>query len=138
LKIRKKMTNKIKIAPIVPIMSTQEIFAALKCACSEISMLIRESNSMGMSKQISRQNMAGDSVKKLDVIANDIIKGVLMECESVWLIGSEEEDQLVPTKFSDGEYLVCYDPLDGSSNISVNITLHPKCQIVFPNPPSNS
>ena len=99
-----------------------EVIQLLEKGFIEISNLIREQNSLSLSSYTSSNNNSGDDVKKLDIYANDILKKILMECSYVRTIGSEEEDFLCETTFTDAPYMVCYDPLDGSSNIDVNIT----------------
>merc|ERR1712139_152699 len=58
-----------------------------------------------------------------DILSNDIIKDKLLKCKNIKAIGSEEENDLLYTNNINGKYLVCFDPLDGSSNIDVNITV---------------
>lgn len=99
------------------------ILDIIKRCCTEISTLIRQGDSESNSKDMHTVNSAGDNVKKLDLICNEILKEHLLECEHIRAIGSEEEPGLVDTEYSNGDYLVCYDPLDGSSNIDVNITV---------------
>lgn len=88
----------------------------------EIASLIRDQNSLVLSNQQSSSNQSGDDVKKLDILANDLLKDLLQTCPQVRTIGSEEEDNLIYTPHTEAPYLVCFDPLDGSSNIDVNIT----------------
>ncbi len=64
-------------------------------------------------------NVQGETQKKLDVIANDMLKDALKACSSVRGIASEEEESIVPANLA-GQFLVTYDPLDGSSNIDIN------------------
>jgi fructose-1,6-bisphosphatase I len=71
---------------------------------------------------LNENNVSGDDVKELDVVSNDLLKHNLSQCSLVRTIGSEEEDELYQTSHVDAPYLVCYDPLDGSSNVDVNIT----------------
>jgi fructose-1,6-bisphosphatase I len=68
------------------------------------------------------ENVQGEQQKKLDVIANDILKALLLAEPSVRALASEEEAQIVPAH-SDGRYLIAFDPLDGSSNIDINGTV---------------
>jgi len=100
-----------------------EITDILKTCCIAISECIREGDSDGFGKFINIINRAGDEVKKLDLISNQILKHHLSDCEHIRSIGSEEEETLVETKFNDAPYMICFDPLDGSSNINVNITI---------------
>lgn len=103
--------------------STTEIIKVIKECCIEISHLIRNGDSDNMASKVNGTNETGDEVKKLDVISNEILKEKLLMCSEVRLIGSEEESTLISSKHYGGKYLVCYDPLDGSSNIDVNITI---------------
>ena len=99
-----------------------EIIKLLEKGFIQISDLIRNENSLKLSHLTESNNNSGDDVKKLDIISNDILKDILKDCSLIRKIGSEEEDELYETNFKDAPYLVCYDPLDGSSNIDVNIT----------------
>ena len=65
------------------------------------------------------ENIQGETQKRLDVVSNELIKDLLVESGFVRAIMSEEEDTSVPGS-PDGEYLVAFDPLDGSSNIDIN------------------
>ena len=99
------------------------IINSLKDSFVHISKLIRYSNSITLSTTLDVNNISGDFVKQLDIETNNIIKNKLLECPNIRAIGSEEEDHLYYTNNIDEEYLVCYDPLDGSSNIDANITV---------------
>ncbi|MEO7264195.1 MAG: class 1 fructose-bisphosphatase [Ferruginibacter sp.] len=71
-------------------------------------------------------NVQGEDVKKLDVLANDELVGVLRHGISCAGIGSEELDEIVV--FDDeisnkSKYVCLFDPLDGSSNIDVNVSI---------------
>ena len=71
-------------------------------------------------------NVQGERVKKLDVYANEQFIAALASGGETSAIASEENDDLVPitTKVSkDAKYVVCVDPLDGSSNIDVNVSI---------------
>ena len=99
-----------------------KILNIIKLSCIEISNLIRNSSSLDLSKINDKYNLSGDNVKKLDIIANEILKNNLKNCKLIRCIGSEEEDKLYYTNNTSAPYMICYDPLDGSSNIGVNIT----------------
>ena len=99
------------------------ILNVIKRCCIEITNLIRQGDSKSMNKAMYTTNTTGDEVKKLDLISNEILKENLAKCEHVRMIGSEEEPTLIETEYPEAKYLVCYDPLDGSSNIDVNITV---------------
>lgn len=99
-----------------------EVLRILEKGFIEIANLIKNQNSLALSNQHSSSNQSGDDVKKLDILANDILKDLLQTCPQVRTIGSEEEDSFFYTSHTQAPYLVCFDPLDGSSNIDVNIT----------------
>jgi fructose-1,6-bisphosphatase I len=99
-----------------------KILDDIKICCKKISNIIRYSNSLDMEKLSNEYNLSGDNAKKLDLISNEILKSQLLKCKYIRVIGSEEEKQLVNTEFTNAPYMICFDPLDGSSNIGVNIT----------------
>lgn len=65
------------------------------------------------------QNVQGETQKQLDVIANDLLKDLLLSDDCVRAIASEEEDDVVAGN-PNGRFNVAFDPLDGSSNIDIN------------------
>ncbi len=102
---------------------SKHILDILKVCCIQISKLIRQGNTENMGSIMHTTNKAGDQVKKLDLIANEILKEHLMQSKYIRRIASEEEEKLINTEYPEAPYLVCFDPLDGSSNIDVNITV---------------
>jgi fructose-1,6-bisphosphatase I len=71
-------------------------------------------------------NIQGEEVKKLDVYANDQFISALSLGGECCAIASEENDEIIPistTVSSNAKYVVCMDPLDGSSNIDVNVSI---------------
>ncbi|MFC1616323.1 fructose-1,6-bisphosphatase [Patescibacteria group bacterium] len=67
------------------------------------------------------KNVYGEEQMALDVLSNNLLIDELKENELIGLIASEElEDE---QKLSDGEYALCFDPLDGSSLIDVNLAI---------------
>ena len=100
----------------------ETIMECLEKCFIQISELIRDQDSISLESVDDATNISGDTVKQLDLLSNTIIKNALKKCSLVRAIGSEEESDLVCTENIEAPYLVCYDPLDGSSNIGVNIT----------------
>ena len=98
------------------------IIKVIQDSCIVISELIRTKHSGDLSCIVD-SNVSGDEVKQLDLLSNKILLDSLLTCENVRNVGSEEEDDLIPTNNETAPYLVCYDPLDGSSNIDCNITV---------------
>lgn len=106
----------------------EEILQSLKKACIEISEIMRNTNSISLSKLTEENNESGDDVKSLDLLSNTILKNHLSKNKYVEIIGSEEEEELIYLKDrydleKKKKYMVCFDPLDGSSNIDSNITV---------------
>ncbi len=67
-------------------------------------------------------NVQGEEQKKLDILANDILIDGLKQNSFVAGLASEEEEEFVSAN-QNGEYLVLFDPLDGSSNIEINMAI---------------
>lgn len=98
-----------------------ELFADITLAAKIVS---REVNKAGLAEILGVTgdiNIHGEEVKKLDEFANEIFKHVLLKSGIVAAIASEEEDEVVISP--PGRYIVVYDPLDGSSNIDVNVSI---------------
>ena len=71
------------------------------------------------------ENVQGEDQKKLDVITNEVMYDHLKTVGLLAGMGSEEVDDpmTIPAEYPRGEYLIFFDPLDGSSNIDVNISV---------------
>lgn len=88
----------------------------------------REVNKAGLVDILGRtgeENVHGEQVQKLDLFANDVLYRALDHTGHIAVLASEEsEDPIpIPEKFPAGDYVVLYDPLDGSSNIDVNVSI---------------
>ncbi len=72
-----------------------------------------------------RKNVQGESVKKMDVYANDVFISVLQQSGLVCRLVSEEMDDIyyMPESCSTGRYTLLYDPIDGSSNVDINLNV---------------
>ena len=70
-------------------------------------------------------NVQGEVQKKLDLLAHEEFVRALRRGGEVCLIGSEEHAEAIPLLFEDcqGKYVVLFDPLDGSSNVDVNVSI---------------
>ena len=71
------------------------------------------------------ENVQGEIQKKLDIISNDVLIEANEWGGHLAALASEEMDTIhvVPNRYPQGEYLLLYDPLDGSSNIDVNVSI---------------
>jgi fructose-1,6-bisphosphatase I len=94
-------------------------------ACKQISHLVNQGNLVGVLGSAESQNVQGEEQKKLDIIANDIMVEALNWTGHLAGMASEEIDEviLIPEQYPKGKYLALFDPLDGSSNIDVNMTV---------------
>jgi fructose-1,6-bisphosphatase I len=70
-------------------------------------------------------NVHGEAVKKLDVFAHDVIFKALDHTGHLCVMASEESEEIlpIPDNFTPGNYVLLYDPLDGSSNIDANVSI---------------
>ncbi len=69
-------------------------------------------------------NVQGEAVKKLDLFANEKIINAIGQHGRFAIMGSEEnEGVIIPPKNDSGKYVLLFDPLDGSSNIDVNVSV---------------
>jgi fructose-1,6-bisphosphatase I len=91
-------------------------------ACKDINYKLRQGDLAGILGSTEDENIQGETQKMLDVISNDLLKDTLVTNPYVRGVGSEEEDYTIAAN-SDGKYLVTFDPLDGSSNIDVNLSV---------------
>ncbi len=91
-------------------------------ACKDISYKLGQGDLAGILGTTEDENVQGETQKMLDVISNDLLKNILVANPNVRGVGSEEEDYTIAAN-ADGKYLVTFDPLDGSSNIDVNLSV---------------
>lgn len=89
-------------------------------------MVNREVNKAGLAEDIlgaqGTENVQGEAQQKLDVYANDLFIRLLRSQGQVCAVASEENDDIVHFD-NGGKYVVTMDPLDGSSNIDVNVSI---------------
>ena len=88
----------------------------------------REVNKAGLAEILGltgRKNVHGEQVQKLDMFANDIFFSSLDHSGHLCIMASEEvEDAIeIPPEYPCGDYVLLFDPLDGSSNIDVNVNI---------------
>lgn len=90
-----------------------------------VSSRVNRAGLAGMLGATGETNIQGEFVQKLDIYANEAFKRALEHVGVCCAVVSEEDEEpfLVPEPFHSGRYVVCIDPLDGSSNIDVNATI---------------
>ncbi|ASP48196.1 class 1 fructose-bisphosphatase [Cognaticolwellia beringensis] len=95
------------------------LIETILAATKEISFLVSQAHLGDVMGSTVDENIQGEVQKKLDVVANDLFKDILLESGLVKAISSEEEDTSVSGE-KNGKFIVSFDPLDGSSNIDIN------------------
>ena len=98
------------------------VIMTMAAAGAELAAVLREAPIAGQTGLAGATNVQGEAQKALDVISNDIVLKHIEQNSAVSILISEELDEPVHTS-SQGAYLVATDPLDGSSNLDVNVTV---------------
>jgi fructose-1,6-bisphosphatase I len=110
------------------------LISAIADVSQSISAAVHKGALGGVLGSAGSENVQGETQKKLDIIANDMILDALAATGVVAGMASEELDNCSPVPgHSDRPFLVLFDPLDGSSNIDVNVSIGTIFS-VLPNP----
>lgn len=102
------------------------LFSSIRLAAKILHREINKAGLADITGAAGAHNVQGEQQQKLDVYANERFKSALAQRGVVCGIASEEEEQFVKfeeTKNLGGKYVVLIDPLDGSSNIDVNVSV---------------
>jgi fructose-1,6-bisphosphatase I len=100
----------------------KDVVQTIAKTCAEISRVVASGALSGSLGAAGSTNVQDEEQKKLDVITNDMLSDALKGCAAVAGLASEELEEVEPTGRVGG-YLVTFDPLDGSSNIDVNVSV---------------
>ncbi|MFC3607694.1 class 1 fructose-bisphosphatase [Stutzerimonas tarimensis] len=94
-------------------------------ACKEISHAVSKGALGGVLGSMDTENVQGEVQKKLDVLSNEILLEANEWGGHLAAMASEEMDKAyqIPGRYPKGAYLLLFDPLDGSSNIDVNVSV---------------
>ena len=94
-------------------------------ACKSISHAVNKGELGGILGSADSENVQGEVQKKLDIIANEVLIEANEWGGHLAAMAAEEMDGIyvVPNRYPQGEYLLLFDPLDGSSNIDVNVSI---------------
>jgi fructose-1,6-bisphosphatase I len=94
-------------------------------SCKSISLSVTKGALGGVLGATETENVQGEVQKKLDIIANEVLIEANEWGGHLAAMASEEMAgiHLVPNRYPQGEYLLLFDPLDGSSNIDVNVSI---------------
>ena len=100
---------------------------SIRLAAKIVAQKVNQAGLVDITGAFGKENIQGEQQQKLDVFANDVFIQTLTNREIVCGIGSEENDDFITISGSDGanknKYVVLMDPLDGSSNIDVNVSV---------------
>jgi fructose-1,6-bisphosphatase I len=94
-------------------------------ACKRIAIAVNKGALGDVLGSADSQNVQGEVQKKLDIISNEVLIEANEWGGHLAAMASEEMDSIhvVPNRYPQGEYMLLYDPLDGSSNIDVNVSI---------------
>ncbi|XP_008589298.1 PREDICTED: fructose-1,6-bisphosphatase isozyme 2 isoform X1 [Galeopterus variegatus] len=95
-----------------------QLLNSMLTAIKAISSAVRKAGLANLYGIAGSMNVTGDEVKKLDVLSNSLVINMLQSSYSTCILVSEEnKEAIITSKDRRGKYVVCFDPLDGSSNI---------------------
>ena len=94
-------------------------------ACKRIAHQVNKGALLGTMGSLESENVQGEVQKELDVITNDIFIASLEWSGHLAGMASEEMEDpyAIPSRYPTGKYLIVFDPLDGSSNVNINISV---------------
>ncbi len=104
----------------------QQMLADIAMSCKEIAIAIDSGALAGNMGTLNAENIQGEVQKALDMIANDVFVETTQQSGNVAGMVSEEIAEIIEIDESyqtNGKYLLLFDPLDGSSNVNVNISV---------------
>jgi fructose-1,6-bisphosphatase I len=103
----------------------ESIFTSVQVACKAISKLVKTASlegHTGVANGGGSMNSHGEEQKTMDVLANDILKKAFQWSGHMRTLCSEEEDTPVDAMIDqEGDYIACFDPLDGSSIVDCGV-----------------
>ena len=97
-----------------------QVISTIAATCQTIDQALQKGALAGVLGSAQHENVQGEEQKKLDVISNNYLIDALKVHPQVGGLASEELDEFTPAQ-ENGKYLVLFDPLDGSSNIDINM-----------------
>lgn len=101
------------------------LISAIALATKIIASYVRRAGLVNVWGSEGKQNIQGETVQKLDVLANETLKRTLGYWGNVGVIASEEDNEprVLQEAREGGKFIVMFDPLDGSSNIDANVSI---------------
>jgi fructose-1,6-bisphosphatase I len=115
--------NERSARPITP--HLRLLLEVIARACKRISYQVGKGALSGVLGEAGTENVQGESQKKLDVIANETLLEANLWGGALAAMASEEMEHpfVIPGEYPQGDFLLLFDPLDGSSNIDVNVSI---------------
>ncbi|MGH8675057.1 MAG: class 1 fructose-bisphosphatase, partial [Burkholderiales bacterium] len=97
----------------------------IRLACKRIAYLVGKGALAGVHGRAGSENVQGEQQMKLDVVSNEIFLRTNEWGGHLAAMASEEMERphAIPAEYPRGRYLLAFDPLDGSSNIDVNVSV---------------
>lgn len=100
------------------------LLTAIQSAVKAISSAVRKAGIAQLYGMAGNTNVQGEDVKKLDVLSNDLFINLLRSSYTTCMLVSEENENVIEVEDKcQGKYIVCFDPLDGSSNIDCLVSI---------------
>jgi len=101
------------------------ILTDLALAAKLIQREVAQAGLVDILGKVGRENIQGEQVEKLDEFAQEVIYNAMDHSGNLCCMVSEEAEDVIPIpeKFPVGDYVLVFDPLDGSSNIDVNVSI---------------
>jgi len=100
-----------------------DLLSSLCYACKVISFEVNRAGLGRLMGSTGVANVQGEVVQRLDDFANRTLKEAMDASQKVCALASEEEEGMVPLDHPGAKYVIVFDPLDGSSNIDVNVSI---------------
>ncbi len=101
------------------------LFQSIALACRVIASKVQKAGLADVLGATGAVNVQGETVQKLDDLANRVLVRCVEAGGHVCVMASEENEDIIPipAQYPQGKYVLMFDPLDGSSNIDVNISI---------------
>jgi len=101
-----------------------QLLNSIQSAVKAVSSAVRRAGIANLYGIAGEVNIQGEEVKKLDVLANELFINLLKSSFTTCLLVSEEDETVIEVETEkQGKYIVCFDPLDGSSNIDCLVSI---------------
>ncbi|CAL8087092.1 unnamed protein product [Orchesella dallaii] len=100
------------------------LLSTIQSAVKAISSAVRKAGLAKLYGMAGQTNVQGEEVKKLDVLSNDLFINLMRSSFTTCLLVSEENEKEIEVETEkQGKYIICFDPLDGSSNIDCLVSI---------------